>query len=149
MGLSVWPVTWANAMGTFSRSLRCLVLVFAMCLLVMALATPSAGCSVGAEGRWIHYYNATDSVLWINVDIVSKTFSGPHKVNPRIRNDGPIDPGTSRTFDYRIPSTKSIGEQIGKYVITAIAADGTTVYQRIFTWSELDDSGWRIVIEPQ
>jgi len=47
-----------------------------------------------------------------------------------------------------ISPTREYGS-MWKYYIYAVTLDGELVYQRIFTWDELHDAGWKVVIEPQ
>ena len=109
------------------------------------------GCDGGPK---ITYRNDTQSTLWIDLDGVSKSFTGWHKPRIEITDRGPILPGQSRGFDYiEVPMEKEMGKRV-KYAITAIAKDsaedeGLAVWQRIFTWTELDALDWKIVIEPQ
>ena len=106
------------------------------------------GCIIGDRGPKITFYNKTDSTIWIHVDNVPKTSSGAYGLNPKIVSEGPIESEESRSFVYfGIPLNQKVGERMGKNVISAITLNGTIIYQRIFIWTELRDSGWKVVIE--
>ena len=121
------------------------------CLLAIALVLPIAvGCDPELP---ITYENRTSSTVWIDLDIVSPEFTGPYTPQEKIWDLGPIPPGESRTFEYMsIPDDRELGEHIGKYVISAIVKEGedtvgTVIWQRIYTWTELYDMGWKVIIE--
>ena len=116
--------------------------------ILLGMTSASMGC-IGDRGPKITYHNKTDSAIWINLDIVTKTFSGHYELNPRIHNDGPIEAGKSTSFVYfSIPLGARAGEHVGNYVITALTAEDTIVFQRLFTWTELYDSRWTVIIVP-
>jgi hypothetical protein len=121
------------------------------CLLVIAMVLLLAvGCDPVLP---ITYENRTSSTLWIDVDCVPHEFTGPYTPQEKIWDLGPIPPGESRTFEYMgIPLDRELGEHIGKYVISAIVKEGddtvgTVIWQRIYTWTELDNIGWKVIIE--
>jgi hypothetical protein len=120
-------------------------------LAIVMLLLTAVGCDPIIP---ITYENRTSSPVWIDLDCVSKDFTGWHTPQERITDEGPIPPGESRTFQYMgIPKTREIGEQVGKYAISAIVKEGidtvgTVIWQRIFTWTELYDMDWTVIIEP-
>ncbi len=123
----------------------------AVCFLAISMMLPvSVGCD---SGPTIAYENHTSSTVWINVDIVAHEFTGPYTPREEISNNGPILPGENGSFVYfEIPMGREVGEQVGKYVISAIVKEGddtvgTVIWQRIYTWTELDNMGWEVVIE--
>lgn len=120
-------------------------------LLVVAIALLlSVGCDPEVP---ITYENLTSSTVWIDLDCVTHDFTGWYTPQEKIVDDGPIPPGESSTFWYMgIPQGQEVGEQIGKYVISAIVKEGddtvgTVIWQRIYTWTELDNMGWYVIIE--
>ena len=124
-----------------------LKVLVALILLIITLPT---GCD---KGPTITYENRTSSTVWIEVDIVDHEFTGWHEPTEKITDEGPILPGESESFVYfGIPYERDLGEHVGKYVISAIVKEepyfpGTVIYQRIFTWSELHDMDWNVIIK--
>lgn len=116
------------------------------CVLLFALLS---GC-IGDRGVRVTFENRTETTIWINLDGVPKDFTGAFQLDPKIENKGPVDAGKSRSFLYfSIPPDKELGEQAGNYVITALTSEKAAVYQRIFTWTELSNMGWTVVVETQ
>jgi len=121
-----------------------------LCIVFLWFLSASVGC-IGDRGPRITYDNKTDQAVWVKVEGgISKDFSDHFEADPRISSRGPVEAGQSRSFVYfDIPLGKSLGERLGNWGTTAVSVNGTIVYQRIFTWTELYDSGWRVVIESQ
>jgi len=122
-------------------------LVIAVMMLLIAI-----GCD---KGPTITYENRASDPVWIDLGIVPHEFTGWHIPRGETLDEGPILSGQSKGFIYfGIPMGREVGEQIGKYVISAIVKEGsdtvgTVIWQRIFTWTELDDMEWKVVIKPQ
>jgi hypothetical protein len=121
------------------------------CLLAIAVVLlASVSCD---SGPTITYENRTSSTVWIDVDLVPHEFTGWFTPQEERIDNGPIPPGESRSFVYfDIPMGQELGERYGKYVISAIVKEGddtvgTVIWQRIYTWTELDDMGWEVIIE--
>lgn len=140
--------------GKEVKSLRAYSLLKSKLTCIIALITvvafmPALMSCIGDRAKRITISNESENIVWINFNIVTKNFSGAYALNPKSNNDGQINPGESIILSPGIPVTQKLGEQIGKYVITAITENGSIVYQKIFTWTELRDSGWRVEVSEQ
>ena len=119
-------------------------------ILLILLIITTAGCD---NGPTITYENRTPYSVYIKLEIIQNDFSGWHEPSKEITNEGPIESGKTEVFMYfEIPVERELGEHIGKYAISAIVKDtpdssGEVIYQKIFTWTELDEIGWEVVIE--
>ena len=123
------------------------ILLPLLALFVFGYAMASYGCM--GEGKTVTYVNRIGVAVWVNLGGAPKDSSGPYEVDPKIRNDGPIPAGKIDSFfNYSIPPGRKLGERVGKYVITALTDKNEIVYQHAFTWTELDDMDWTVVIEP-
>ena len=123
--------------------------IIVIILLVLLIIT-TTGCD---NGPTITYENRTPYSIWIEVDVVDHDFTGWHQPSEKITDEGPIQPGASEAWMYiDIPLGRELGEHFGKYVISAIVKDapdssGEVIYQKIFTWTELNEMDWKVVIE--
>ncbi len=135
-------------MGVVTRTMQLRLINSILCFVFLWFLSTSTGC-IGDRGPRITYHNKTDTAIWVKVEGgIPKDFSGHFEADPRITSQGPIEAGHSRSFVYfDIPLGKSLGERLGNWGITAVSVNGTIIYQRIFTWTELYDSGWTVVIE--
>ena len=123
------------------------ILLSLLALFAFGFAMPSYGC--GDSVTTVTYVNRTGVAVLVHLQGAPKDSSGPYEVNPKIRNDGPIPAGKIDSFfNYSIPPGRKLGERVGKYVITALTDKNEIVYQHAFTWTELDDMDWTVVIEP-
>lgn len=102
------------------------------------------GCDPGVT---IIFENRMPFPVKVGSHKVSLDFQGT--VTPRDLSNYPIviEPGKSRKFTALIPPDRKLGATM-KYVEYAVNLTGEMVYQRTFTWDELHDMGWRVVIEP-
>lgn len=67
---------------------------------------------------------------------------------PRLMWEDPvvvIEAGQSQRFVAPISKGRSVGSE-RKYPVVAIAETGEVVFYRVFTWDELHDMAWRVVI---
>ena len=123
------------------------ILLSLLALFAFGFAMPSYGC--GDSVTTVTYVNRTGVAVLVHLQGAPKDSSGPYEVNPKIKSYGPIPAGKIDSFDYfSIPPDRGLGEQAGKYVITALTDKNEIVYQHAFTWTELDDMDWTVVIEP-
>jgi hypothetical protein len=118
-------------------------------ILLMLLTTVACRYMVADRGPKIVYENHTSVPVRIELDIVPLDYELPHTPSPDLYWDGPIEPGQSfsRTY-FNIPINPKAGRR-GKYVISAIAEDEVVVWQKVFTWDELNNTGWKVVIESE
>ena len=65
----------------------------------------------------------------------------------RVKNPLVIQPGATQQFLTLIHPKREYGAR-EKYIMYAENEVGEIVYQRTFTWDELHDMGWKVVIEP-
>lgn len=140
--MNEWNSVFGGGNGVKSTHKASVIFLFCASLIFLASAC------LGDRGPGITYVNRTSTPILINLGIVAKDFSGQYTPRPEVANEGPINPGqTKRFFYFNVPLSKDAGER-GKYVITAMRQpDAAIVYQHVFTWTELYDSGWTVVIE--
>ena len=65
----------------------------------------------------------------------------------RVKNPLVIQPGATQQLSTSIHPKREYGAR-EKYIMYAENEVGEIVYQRTFTWDELNDLGWKVVIEP-
>ena len=130
--------------GCCARWKRTLPLV-----LVVALLTAGVAC-FGDRGTVVKFENHTAVPVKVHVKSVSLDFSGTY--TPSASYAGlattPLQPGETVRFATLIHPKREYGIQ-AKYLVAAVAETNQVVYERVFTWDELDALGWRVVIEPE
>lgn len=90
--------------------------------------------------------NKTLSPIKVDIRAVSLDYSD----TPFLTWNFPADvikPGETQSLIYPIYNDRSMGVK-KKYPITAIIETNQIVFYKIFTWDELHDMGWRVVISP-
>jgi hypothetical protein len=118
-----------------ARSKRFPIVIFSVALLLVLLLSSSA-CTCD-PAVWIEFNNQTDQTLSIFIDGSA--------------SQGDVLPGeTLRTGTMSIWGSPDPpwGDGDYKYLIEAKTKDGEVVYSEEFTWQELDDMDWTIVIPP-
>jgi hypothetical protein len=112
------------------RSNRLSLVLLSSLLLISLLA--SSAC-IGDPGSYLTIDNQTDLTLGIFIDELPTIDVPPHE---RERfSTIIIHPNPDFSDDH-------------KYLIEAKTEDGEVVYSEEFTWQELDDMDWTIVIPP-
>jgi hypothetical protein len=117
-----------------ARSKRFPIVIFSVALL-LALLLSSSACTCD-PGVWIEFNNQTNQILGIYI---------------RGAYEGDVLSGeTLRIITIAIWGDDSPpwGDGDFKYLIEAKTEDGEVVYSEEFTWQELDDMDWTIVIPP-
>lgn len=92
----------------------------------------------------IIYDNQTKSIIKPFLGVVSRNYSGnPNQeyVDPKVT----VEPGQSRKFTEPISRTRDNGD-LRKYVVVIKNEKDDIIFSRVFTWDELHDMNWRIII---
>jgi hypothetical protein len=90
--------------------------------------------------------NQTSSPLKVDVRNVSLDYSGTPKFSWKTQVEI-IQPGLSQKYIAMISKDRSIGIK-NKYTVMAIDETNKVLFFKIFTWNELHDMDWRVVISP-
>jgi hypothetical protein len=116
-----------------ARGKRLSIVILSAILLVLLLTPSACTCDPAV---WIEFNNQTDQTLGIFI-------GGAYQDD--------VSPGETLRF-----ATMAIwgspnppwGDGDFKYLVEAKTEDGEVVYSEEFTWQELDDMDWTIVIPP-
>ena len=126
-------------MNLLSRLFRIFYIVIG---LIVALSI------IGCEPyQAIIYDNRTSTPVNVHLDLVPLDYTG----NPtRTWNDPGdiIEAGESKELITWVPNTKG-GGNMYKYTVVAVTEKEKIILSKVFTWDELHDMGWRVVIEAQ
>jgi hypothetical protein len=117
-----------------ARSKRFPIVIFSVALL-LALLLSSSACTCD-PAVWIEFHNQTDYTLSIYI-------GGAYQDD--------VAPGQTlrfATMDIWGDDSPPWGDGDFKYLIEAKTNDGEVVYSEKFTWQELDNMDWKIVIPP-
>jgi hypothetical protein len=108
-------------------------------VLLMIFAT---GCE---PYRTLIFENQTSRPIQTHVGVVSLEYSGtPNNITWNIGyKDAIVDEGKSKEL---ITSVRTGRTVTFKYAVVAVNSDNEIVYSKIFTWDELHDMDWKIVI---
>ena len=106
---------------------KALICVYAMLLLFLL-----TGCW-GDPGTRIRVNNLTDQTLVIFIDELQ---------------EADIPPGEIVAYDTTLIQPKNIYPADKKFLIEAKTKEGEVIYSQEFTWQELDDMDWKVVIPP-
>jgi hypothetical protein len=98
---------------------------------------------------YLTYENHAEVPIGVHLKEVAPSDPGPYVFRTDGYYWGPVSPGNQERFGYA--GYALIDEDVGKrsnFLITAIDNDRNLIYQRTFTWYELQDADWEVVIEP-
>jgi hypothetical protein len=100
----------------------------------------STSCEPDRQPYTIQNNTGTPIEVW---DFIVSDNNSAHRSPVWVSNtDMIIDPGQTRTF---IGSVRNY-QSAGNYIICAITDNSDVIYSHYFTWNELRDMGWRVVI---
>jgi hypothetical protein len=114
-------------------SKRLLLVLLSAILLISLSASSACTCDPAV---WIEFNNKTDYTLSIYI-------GGAYQDD--------VSPGQTlrfATMDIWGDDSPPWGDEDFRYLIEAKTKDGEVVYSEEFTWQELDDMDWTIVIPP-
>ena len=118
--------------------------------LVMVLFAVGCGCPLipwGEPYDAVTFENQTPFPIKVDIRSVSLDYSG----TPSLTWDAPvvvIEAGRSQDL---VAPLQQDDREIGsmyKYAVAAVTETNEVVFSRVFTWDELDDMDWIIVIPP-
>ncbi len=115
--------------------------------LAVSILIATIGC-MGDPGTVVRVHNKMGVPVVFGVRTVSLDYSG--RVTPATGYLNPlfIPSGGERRFTTLIHPERSLGTSF-KYIIFALNEAREVVYQRTYSWDELNEMGWKVVIEPQ
>jgi hypothetical protein len=90
----------------------------------------------------VTFENQTNVLVEIDVRLVPKDYTGKATFK-WTSSDVPIKPGQSVKFITSVPSVRSPA----RYVVQAINERSELVFSQVFTWDELHEANWRVVIQ--
>ncbi len=116
-------------------------------VLVVVLLALLMGC-VGERGTTVIIENRTDIPIIFDYKHVSLAYSGPVTPTTGVLNPRFLSPGNTERYVTLIDPERPYGER-EKYVLLALNEAREVVFQRTFTWDELNEMGWKVTIESQ
>jgi hypothetical protein len=90
--------------------------------------------------------NSTSFSIQVDIRDVSLNYSGTPNFIWDVQSKI-IQPGLSLKYIATISKDRSIGIK-SKYIVMAINETNEIMFYKIFTWDELHEMGWRVVISP-
>ena len=122
-------------MNYLSRFLKVQV-IFIVVLIIIFFA----GCDTYQS---ITFYNETSSSIQVDIVSVPLDFQGIPKFT--YPSDDIIKPGESKTYITFVRRGRTVGI-LSKHPVEAITESGEVIFSKTFTWDELRNMGWRVVI---
>ncbi len=130
---------------TWLKGRRCFGLApWALLLMLLVVGLLLDGCDPGTT---VTEENLTSVPVKTDYRAVRVDYSGPVDLRDLTINQSVIQPGQEMRSTTLIHPKSRFGSR-EKYVFYAVTLSGEVVYQRTFTWDELNDLGWKVVIEP-
>lgn len=102
----------------------------------------------GDDATAVIVHNDTSVSVKVDILVVPLDNNGTDIFSYQENSMSPISPGEDRRILTLIDPERKYGIQ-GKILVAAVAESEEVVYQRLFTWDELNSMEWRVVIEPQ
>jgi hypothetical protein len=93
----------------------------------------------------IIYDNQTSFTVKVDISLVPVDYSG----TPTLTWDSPgvvLSEKETKEFMTSVPNTKRGGADY-KYTVVAVIETGEIVFSKVFTWDELHDMNWRVVLK--
>lgn len=113
-------------------------------ILVMALTSLFGLLAIGCEPyQVITFENRTTAPVKFIISAFPRDYTGNLT---RTWNDpgDTLGAGESKKFVTDVPNTKVTYE---KFVVIAVSEKDVVVFSRIFTWDELHEANWKVVIQ--
>lgn len=128
------------AMRSFSIKLALFIAIIVLGMLV-------SGCA--DSFRPVTFENSSSLPVTVGLEAVTLEYTGPYVFRYTNIKRKVVLAGESSTRSYSGPKyfDEDFGSQF-KYLVTAQDDDLNFVYYRLFTWTELNDAGWHVVIDP-
>jgi len=118
-------------------------------LLVICCLGVTCICPVGDYGMTVNVENRTSVPVKVDIWEVDLDYTGTPYVESYAKSEAPVVlPGEVIKFYTLIPPGRKQGIR-EKYPVTVITESDTILLQRFFTWDELNEMNWTIIIEPQ
>ena len=122
------------------------VLLSAAMIVIIALIITSTPFD---SERLVSYENLSTTAVRVQLRFVSVDYSGPYNFKEDRYCHGRVPPGETNSIAYinSISDNESFGTSI-RYLVTAIDDDRNIVFQELFTWHQLRNAGWHVVMKP-
>jgi len=122
-----------------------------LALVVVLLITCCSGvrCPGVGYSQPVTVENRTSVSIKVDIRDVELDYTGTPDVKPYAKNRNPVVlPGEVIELWTVIDPERGFGIRL-KYFVAVITESDTILWQRIFTWDELNDMNWTLIIEPQ
>ena len=123
--------------------LKKLLKVFLLLVTFLILASLSNGCDPFSV--IITFDNQTQYSVQVMIKPVSLDYAGTPILKWK-ETDVVIKTGQSQKFVTSVPDDEESGLR-NKYIAVAVADTGKVVFSKLYTWDELHDADWKVVIE--
>jgi len=123
---------------------RILFLVAWLLLVVVFIGSLGLGCD---SYQVITFENRTSSAVKVDLRQVPLDYVGIPELSYSDPRLSPIPAGETERAVTSVRKEREIGRK-SKYAVVAAAETHEVVYSHVFTWDELHDLGWKILIEP-
>ena len=119
----------------------------ALFIAIIVLGMGVSGCL--DSFRPVTFENSSSLPATVGLEAVTLEYNGPYVFRYTNVENKVILRGESYTRSYSGPKyfNEDFGSQF-KYLVTAQDDDLNFVYYRLFTWTQLNDAGWHVVIDP-
>lgn len=118
-------------------------LLTSLLFVILIFPLVCVGCD---DYQIITFDNQTENPIQVDIKSVPLDYQDTPAFD--YPQDDVIQASESKKYVAPVWDDRTIGSE-RKYPVEAVNIEGEVVFYRVFTWDELRDMGWRIIIETQ